>query len=167
MSGSVPSPGPETWHQGGKMSERIVLVVNPRHGVADLHAAWLNAVYTTRTAYSVDEARDALDATVDAILVDERLTSTAAVLDAIEEPGLDCRAVLLWGEEDVPPTEPHEFDERLMRPVSQTDLRETLRRVLQPVPSRGDEHTEAISDTDSTGSVSACSTFETGTEAER
>jgi DNA-binding NtrC family response regulator len=149
------------------MSDRTVLVVNGRRGVADLHAAWLNAVSTTRTAYSVDQALEALDDTVDAILVDDRLTRKGAVLEAIEERKLDCRTVLLCGEGDAPGTDDHEFDERLTEPVSQTDLREKLRTDHEPAPAGGSETDEAVQRSDSTGPASGYQASETGDGGER
>ncbi len=118
-------------------SQANVLIVEDETAVADNYAEWLDAEYAVRTADTVESALAALDESVDVVLLDRRLAdlSGEAVLDAVEDRGLDCRVALLSAVE--PDSDVFElgYDLHVETPV--TDA-ETLRSAVETLRRRDD-----------------------------
>jgi DNA-binding response OmpR family regulator len=110
-----------------------VLVVDDEHDVADAYAAQLESEFIVTTAYSGQEALDALDDSVDVVLLDRRMPGISGdeVLERTRDRGLDCRVAMVTAVDpdfdiiDMP------FDDYVIKPVSREDLFETIERLLR------------------------------------
>jgi DNA-binding response OmpR family regulator len=106
-------------------SERAtVLVVDDEREVADAYTLRLRKRYDVSTAYGGQEALDAVDGSVDVVLLDRRMPDMSGdeVLRAIRERNLDSRVIMLTAIDpgfdivDMP------FDDYLCKPVDREDL---------------------------------------------
>jgi len=107
-----------------------VLFVDDEPALADGYATKFSE-YDTLSAYDGEAALEALDETVDVVVLDRRMPGTSGeeVLEAIRERDHDCRVVMLTGvEPDVDVVEMG-FDEYLVKPVEESALRETVERL--------------------------------------
>jgi response regulator RpfG family c-di-GMP phosphodiesterase len=135
------------------MSERIapdggpgatVVVVDDERDVADLYTSYLRDYYDVRTAYGGAEALEAIDDTVDVVLLDRRMPEMSGddVLETIRDRGYDCRVVMVTAVEpdfdivDMP------LDEYLSKPVDRETILEEVERqlVLDTYDSRLEEY---------------------------
>ena len=105
-----------------------VLVVDDKHGLADLYAAWLDKSYTTRTAYGGEEALDTIDEAVDIVLLDRRMPGLSGdkVLERIRERGYDCRVAMVTAVDPDFGVLELSFDEYLVKPLSKEDIHEVV-----------------------------------------
>ena len=113
-----------------------VLVVEDERHLADSHAEWLDAEYAVRTAYTGESAVAALDdAPPDVLVLDRHLPdlSGKAVLDAVEERGIDCQVALLSAVEPDLDVLELRYDLYVEKPV--TDA-ETLRSAVETLRRR-------------------------------
>jgi CheY-like chemotaxis protein len=109
-----------------------ILVVDDESDTRDLYAEQLDGQYTVKTAASGQEALDIIDDRVAVVLLDRRMPGLSGddVLHAIRERGHRCRIVLVTGVSpdmdilDLP------FDEYLVKPVSATQLNQTVSQML-------------------------------------
>ncbi|AQL43406.1 DNA-binding protein [Halorientalis sp. IM1011] len=109
-----------------------VLVVDDEPDVADAYAAQLEQEYHVRTAYSGEEALEALGPEIDIVLLDRRMPDVSGddVLAEIREAGYDCRVAMVTAVDpdfdiiDMP------FDDYIIKPVSREDLFDTIDRLL-------------------------------------
>lgn len=121
-------------------SDATVLVVEDERHLADLYAGHLEDEYEVLTAYGGREALDRLCDEVDVLLLDRRMPAVSGneVLAAIDERDVDCRVAFVTASEPDFEVIDLDVDDYLVKPVTETDLRETVERLLAV-----EEYTEA------------------------
>jgi len=105
-------------------TEPRVLIVDDEAEVADVYALRLRTEYDTETAYGGEEALEAVDESVDVVLLDRRMPQVSGddVLSTIRKRGLDIRVIMITAVDpdfdivDMP------FDDYLCKPVQKEDL---------------------------------------------
>jgi len=109
-----------------------VLVVEDESDLADLYAAWLREHCAVRTTYGGAAAVDAIDDTVDIVLLDRRMPGLSGdeVLDTIRDRDLECRVAMVTAVEPDFDIVEMGFDDYLVKPVSKDDLVETVEQLL-------------------------------------
>ena len=118
------------------MSDRecaTVLVVDDERDVADAYAAQLEDRYDVITAYSGEEALEALDPTVDAVLLDRRMPEISGdeVLETIRDRNLETRVAMVTAVDPDFDIIEMPFDDYVVKPVVRDDLHETIDRMLR------------------------------------
>lgn len=110
---------------------RVLIVDDERH-LADLHARWLDEVYRVRVAYHGDEAIEALDHTVEVVLLDRRMPGLSGdeVLEVVRRRGYNCRVAMVTAVEPDFDILDMGFDDYLVKPVSFDGLKATVDRLL-------------------------------------
>ncbi|MFC7139445.1 response regulator transcription factor [Halosimplex aquaticum] len=110
---------------GGRPS---VLVVDDEEEVADVLALKLRDDYETRVAYGGEEALEAIDETVDAVLLDRRMPDIHGdeVLAEIRERGYDCVVVMTTAVDPDLNILEMDFDDYLSKPIETETLLTTL-----------------------------------------
>mgnify|MGYP000548428381 CR=1 FL=1 len=110
-----------------------VLVVDDEEDVADAYAAQLEDRYDVITAYSGAEALDALDPSVDVVLLDRRMPEISGdeVLKTIRERDLKARVAMVTAVDPDFDIIEMPFDDYVVKPVVRTDLKETIDRLLK------------------------------------
>ncbi|ELY88472.1 response regulator [Natrinema altunense] len=101
-----------------------VLIVEDEPDLADLYAAWLEDDCDVETVYDGNEALDAIDGSIDVVLLDRRMPGLSGdtVLDTIRERGLDCRVAMVTAVEPDFDIIGLGFDDYLVKPVSKGEL---------------------------------------------
>ena len=130
-------------------TEATVLVVDDEREIADLYARWLEDDYDVVVAYTGQDALDALDETIDVVLLDRRIPDLHGdeVLQRIRERDLDCWVAMVTAVEPELDILDMGFDDYLVKPVTGDGLRETVATLV----SRGSydaalrEHFAAVS----------------------
>ena len=109
-----------------------VLIVEDEPDLADLYATWLESECTVQTAYDGSEALDAIDETIDVVLLDRRMPGLSGdiVLDTIRERTLDCRVAMVTAVEPDFDIIEMRFDDYLVKPVSKDELVEIIDQLL-------------------------------------
>jgi len=109
-----------------------VLVVEDEKRLADAHGRLLATEHDVRTAYTGADALRTLDSSVDIVLLDRRLPDLPGetVLERIHDRGVRCRVAMVTGVEPDTDILDMEFDEYLTKPVTETDLRNVVDRLL-------------------------------------
>lgn len=109
-----------------------VLIIEDEPGLADLYAAWLAENYDVRTAYSGTEGLEKIDDQVGVILLDRRMPGVCGdrLLESIRADGYDGYVALVSAIEPDVDVVDVEFDDYLVKPVSQNDLNEGVERLL-------------------------------------
>lgn len=110
-----------------------VLVVDDERGLADLYAIWLEDEYDVRSAYNGESALDALDESVDVVLLDRQMPDISGdqVLETLHERGLDCNIAMVTAVEPELDIIDLGFDDYLRKPVDKPTLRDTVDRLLR------------------------------------
>jgi DNA-binding response OmpR family regulator len=110
----------------------VVLLIDDEPDIVATYQEQLSKTYTTRTAYSGEEALDELDETVDVILLDRRMPGMSGdeVLEQIRKQNLDCWVVMVTAVEPGVDIVALEFDEYLIKPVSASQLNDAVERML-------------------------------------
>lgn len=127
---------------GSNQDGELVLVVDDESDVADTYSLRLAGEYDTRVAYGGEEALEAVDADVDAVLLDRRMPDIHGddVLDEIREEGYDCVVIMLTAVDPDLNILEMEFDDYLCKPAERDTLLETLDSHLdQPAPSQEEQ----------------------------
>ncbi|WP_135304277.1 response regulator transcription factor [Haloarcula amylovorans] len=108
--------------------EDTILVVDDETDVADAYAAQLRERYAVETAYSGESALDALDESVDVVLLDRRMPGVSGdeVLSAIRERGLGTRVAMVTAVEPGFDIIEMPFDDYVVKPVSRGALYEVI-----------------------------------------
>ena len=109
-----------------------VLVVDDDRELAEMYAYQLDGAYTVRTAYSGQQAIDALDESVDVMLLDRRMPRVPGrhVLESVRASEFDCRVIMVTAVDpgfdivDLP------CDDYLCKPVSKRTLEATIDQQL-------------------------------------
>ena len=115
-------------------SEReVVLVADDESAITETYADFLEPEYAVRTAYNGEDALAKLDATVDVVLLDRRMPGLVGddVLESIREGGADVRVAMVTAVDAGFDIVDMEFDDYLVKPVSEAQLRETVDRLLR------------------------------------
>ncbi|QCC57460.1 HalX domain-containing protein [Natrinema thermotolerans] len=109
-----------------------VLIVEDEPDLADLYAAWLEEECRVRTAYDGAEALDAIDETIDVVLLDRRMPGLSGdtVLDTMRERNLDCRVAMVTAVEPDFDIVEMGFDDYLVKPVSGDELVDVIDQLL-------------------------------------
>jgi DNA-binding response OmpR family regulator len=107
-----------------------ILVVDDESGLADLYTTWLSDEYEVRTAYSGTEALKKMDENVDVVFLDRRMPELSGdeVLSEIREQGYNCYVAMVTGVDPGFNILDMEFDDYLVKSVSQSDLKQTVER---------------------------------------
>jgi DNA-binding response OmpR family regulator len=116
------------------MSDRAtILIVDDEPSITDLYALRLEDEYEVRTAYSGSEALQKIDGVVDVVLLDRRMPDLSGddVLKQIRERGLDCQVAMVTSVDPDFDILDLGFDAYVVKPVSETDLFETVEILLQ------------------------------------
>jgi DNA-binding response OmpR family regulator len=110
-----------------------VLIVEDETDLAALYSDWLAEAYDVRTVHTAEDACDALDPTVDIVLLDRRLSDASGdtVLAAIRDQELPCRVAMVTAVEPDFEIADLGFDEYLLKPVARDDLRDAVGRLLR------------------------------------
>ena len=104
--------------------DATVLAVDDEPDLAELYRVYLDPAHDVRIATGGEEALDAMDETVDVVLLDRRMPDMSGheVLDAIRGEGYDARVAMLTAvEPDVDIVE-MPFDDYKTKPVTKEDL---------------------------------------------
>jgi len=109
-----------------------ILIVDDDKDLADTYSVWLSGQFDVETAYGGVQARKQIHDGLDLVLLDRRMPGIPGdrVLADIREQGIDCQVAMLTAVE--PDTDIIElpFDEYLVKPVTQSELRETVDELL-------------------------------------
>jgi DNA-binding response OmpR family regulator len=109
-----------------------VLVVEDEADLAAVYAAHLSEQYQVRTALSGTEALEMLDEDVDVLLLDRKMPGLSGdeVLEEVTRQGYQCQVAMVTAV--TPETEIIGFEvvDYLVKPVSGTELRQTVRQLL-------------------------------------
>ncbi|WP_436903008.1 response regulator [Halovenus halobia] len=112
--------------------DSVVLLVDDDPEIVESYQEQLNETYTTRTAFSGEEALDELDETVNVVLLDRRMPGMTGdeLLELIRDRGLNCWVVMVTAVEPDLDIVALEFDEYLIKPVSSSQLNDVVERML-------------------------------------
>ncbi|MDG5777157.1 response regulator [Haloarculaceae archaeon H-GB2-1] len=110
-----------------------VLIVEDERALADLYTEWLADTYSVRAAYEGEQAIGELEEAVDIVLLDRGLPDIPddEILDHIRKRDVDCRVVMVTAVEPGLDSIDLEFDDYLIKPVDDEDLRTTVERMEQ------------------------------------
>ncbi|MFC7239940.1 response regulator transcription factor [Saliphagus sp. GCM10025317] len=113
-------------------SEPHVLIVEDEPDLATLYSAWLEDEVSVETAYDGTDALDAIDETVDIVLLDRRMPGLPGdtVLETIRDRDLDCRVAMVTAVEPDFDIIGLGFDDYLVKPVSKTELTSLIDQLL-------------------------------------
>jgi len=116
-----------------EQSSPAVLVVDDEKNLADLYSTWLTETYGVDTAYSGSGALDAIDRRIDVVLLDRHLSDFSGdeVLAQIRDQEFDCLVAMVTAVEPDFDIVQLEFDEYLTKPVSEGELRNVVRSLLE------------------------------------
>ena len=105
-----------------------ILVVDDEQEIADLYSMWLDREHEVRTAYSGQEALEAVDESVDIVFLDRRMPELTGdeVLAEMRERGLDCCVALMTAVDPDFDIIDLGFDAYLTKPVMRDDLDEAV-----------------------------------------
>lgn len=113
--------------------EISILIVEDEKDLADMYGAYLEDEYTVDVVYSGQEALDTLSEDIDIVLLDRRMpvVSGNEVLAYIEEKGYNCRVAMVTAVNPDFDIIDLRIDDYLVKPVSHSDIRETVDRMLK------------------------------------
>jgi len=113
--------------------QEVVLVVDDKSAITETYADFLEPEYAVRTAYNGEDALAKLDATVDVVLLDRRMPGLVGddVLESIREGGVDARVAMVTAVDAGFDIVDMEFDDYVVKPVTEAELRETVDRLLR------------------------------------
>jgi DNA-binding response OmpR family regulator len=126
--------------------ERVtVLVVDDEREVADVYALRLDDEYETMVAYGGEEALEAIDETVDVVLLDRRMPDRSGdeVLVEIRAAEYHCRVIMLTAVDPGLDIVEMPFDDYLCKPVEKDDLVTAIEQQLS-VEDRDEPLTEFL-----------------------
>lgn len=115
-----------------RASDPLVLVAEDERHLANLYAGWLEDRYDVRIAYDGEGALEALDETVDVVLLDRRMPGLTGddVLEAITAGAYPCKVAMVTAIDPDFDVIGMGFDDYLVKPVSSADLEATVERLL-------------------------------------
>jgi len=109
-----------------------ILIVDDDADLADTYSVWLSREFDVETAYGGVQAREQLHDGLDLVLLDRRMPGVPGdrVLADIRDRGIDCLVAMLTAVEPDTDIIDHQFDEYLVKPVTQSELRGTVDELL-------------------------------------
>lgn len=109
-----------------------ILIVEDEQELADLFAAWLDAEYDCRVAYDGESALEAVDESVDAMLLDRRMPGLSGdeVLEQLRAQGLDCPIGMVTAVEPTFDIVEMGFDDYIVKPVGAEELQSFVNNLL-------------------------------------
>ena len=109
-----------------------ILVVDDDEETADVLAKMLQSDHEVIVAYGGEEALELVGPDIDVVLLDRRMPDCKGdeVLEEIRSRGIDCRVVMVTAVEPDIDIIRLDFDDYLVKPVSQETLRETVDRMI-------------------------------------
>lgn len=116
----------------GRQDSATVLIVEDEPGLREMYASALSDRYEIETARDGQTALEALDETVDVVLLDLKMPRLTGdhVLEHIRAEGYDCKVAMLTAvEPDVDLVE-MPCDDYVVKPVGLTALRDTVESLL-------------------------------------
>jgi len=113
--------------------ERVVLIADDDSRVVEMHETWLADEYTVRTARDGKETLDQLDTDVDVVILDRRMPGLTGdeVLDWVRSQRYDTRVVMATAEDPGVDILEMGFDEYLIKPVLQDELRSVVTELIE------------------------------------
>lgn len=114
-------------------SDPVVLIVEDEPDVVETYRLWLEGRYEIRTAASGDEGVDALDNSIDVVLLDRKMPGLSGddVLEHIRTEGLDCRVAMVTAVEPDFDILEMGFDTYLSKPVKSQELKQAVANLLE------------------------------------
>jgi len=112
--------------------DATVLIVEDEVDVANTYRKHLEDDYSVVVTHSGEEALEAIDETIDVVLLDRRMPGMSgdAVLEEIREREVSCRIVMVTAIEPDTDLVGMDFDEYLVKPVTDSDLHEVVETML-------------------------------------
>jgi predicted DNA binding protein/DNA-binding response OmpR family regulator len=109
-----------------------ILIVDDDADLADTYSVWLSGDFDVETAYGGVQAREQLHDGLDLVLLDRRMPGVPGdrVLTDIRDRGIDCQVAMLTAVEPDTDIVDRPFDEYLVKPVTQSELRDTVDELL-------------------------------------
>ena len=109
-----------------------VLVVDDEQDIADIYTLQLQDEYDVRTVYGGPAAVEAVDETVDVVLLDRRMPELSGneVLDRIRADGYDCRVIMVTAIDPEFDIIEMPFDDYLCKPVDKETLEAAIEQQL-------------------------------------
>ena len=122
----------ETAQPSSEGETPTVLVVDDDKDLADTYAVWLSDHCDVETAYGGLQARKRLDDDLDVVLLDRRMPGIPGdtILEEIREQKLGCQVAMLTAVEPDTDIIDLPFDEYIVKPATQSALRETIDDLL-------------------------------------
>jgi len=114
-------------------NDPVVLVVEDEPDVADTYQLWLDADYDVRVAEDGSAALEAVDETVDVVLLDRMMPEMSGdeVLATIRERGLDCRVAMVSAVDPDFDILEMGFDDYVTKPPDGERLREVVAELVE------------------------------------
>ncbi|WP_267642718.1 bacterio-opsin activator domain-containing protein [Haloarchaeobius amylolyticus] len=116
-----------------RRSDATVLVVDDDQDLADTCRYWLEGDgYSVRTAYSGEDALEAMDEEVDLVLLDRRMPRLSGdeTLDEIRDRGYECPVAMMTAVAPDTDIVDMPFDEYLVKPVAEADVLDAVEELL-------------------------------------
>jgi CheY-like chemotaxis protein len=112
--------------------DHTVLVVDDEQEITETYSELLDDRYTVEVANSGEQALEILSEGIDVVLLDRRMPGMSGdeLLEAIRAEGFDCRVVMITAVDPDTNIIGMEFDEYLVKPVSEQQLHEVVDRML-------------------------------------
>lgn len=109
-----------------------VVVADDDRQVLALYETWLQDAYDVRTAAGGDETLDAVDESVEVLLLDRRMPDLPgdAVLEEVRARGFDCRVVMLTAVDPDVDIIDMAFDDYVTKPVSREEIIGTVETMV-------------------------------------
>jgi two-component system response regulator AdeR len=109
-----------------------VLIVDDEPNVVEAYALWLKNEFDIVTATGGEEALEAIDDTVDVVLLDRRMPTLSGdeVLEEIHDRGFDPRVAMVTAVDPDFDIVEMSFDAYLTKPVTKSDLVETVDQLV-------------------------------------
>jgi DNA-binding response OmpR family regulator len=114
-------------------ADERVLIVEDEADLADMYGAYLADGYDVEVVYGGQDAIETVSDEFDVVLLDRRMPviSGNEVLAYIEEEGIDLRVAMVTAVNPDFDIIDLRIDDYLVKPVSKTEMRETVRRLLK------------------------------------
>ncbi len=108
------------------------MVADDEPKVTDLYAKYLEPSFEVRRAYGGEEALDAVDESVDVVLLDRQMPEMSGddVLEGIREAGYGCQVVLVTALEPTMDAVDMAFDDYIVKPTDEEELNAVVDRQL-------------------------------------
>jgi len=112
--------------------DHTVLVVDDEQEITDTYSELLDDRYTVEVSNSGEQALEILTEEVDVVLLDRRMPGMSGdeLLETIRADGFDCRVVMITAVDPDTNIIGMQFDEYLVKPVSEQKLHEVVDRML-------------------------------------